>query len=744
MANNWYTRFTSFVAGTSADAEDVEGESASILAAFDKMPKVVENLTNDAISFVTESGTANAYAVTFDPVRTAYRNGDKVCFIATNNNTGASTIKFDSLATKPLVTSYGVVLAANAVVSGNIIEARYDSANNRFLIVSPTDTATAASFAAAAAASAAAAVGSAASFGLDNALSNDNASQGTDLVMTAGDKITTDIIAETTVGSGVTIDGTLVKDGVVTANLTGNASGTAATVTGAAQTAITTLSNLVTVGALDAGSITSGFGAIDIGTSTLAAGATDITGTLGVSGVLTVGNTGGLSAPSAGTGAIGSATTLGVIIAGSGTTYDATIYNKNIALVLAVPTGTQNVLLSGTLDVSGLLTVTGSSSGAQVSKFVAYDTASTILSEWERVDGAVSSDLSFDGATGKMTIGTTTAHDFAIKSGGTEAVVFDDATQGATFSSTLDASGVITASAGLKVSDGIVTNTGDVGIGASHTTSALRFGSNGSYIGRNASDGSQTYNTGQGSHKFTGGAGVDITGTLDVSGALASTGQVTSTGVIWPGGPAASEGRLIGIAADGAVIAGNGTTNDVTLVNKNGFVALRVPTGTVNLVANGTLTVSDNIVIGTSGKGIDFDAAAGGTSQLLDWYEEGTFTPTLSFGGGSTGITYNAGSTLGRYTRTGNSVEMDALLTLTNKGSSTGQARVGGQPFTALAGMESTGVVYSVGLTISNAVVMQMNGSNSDVGFVYGTGVALLDSHFTNTSAPRFSISYKA
>ena len=101
-------------------------------------------------------------------------------------------------------------------------------------------------------------------------------------------------------GSAIVLDGTINVDaGVVTGAtsitstslvgaLTGDASGSAATVTGASQSAITTLSNLVTTGALNSGSITSGFGAIDIGTSTLAAGATDITGTLDVSGATTL------------------------------------------------------------------------------------------------------------------------------------------------------------------------------------------------------------------------------------------------------------------------------------------------------------------------------------------------------------------------------------------------------------------------------------------------------------------------
>jgi hypothetical protein len=72
--------------------------------------------------------------------------------------------------------------------------------------------------------------------------------------------------------SGIT---TLTATTVVAA-LTGNASGTAATVTGATQASITTCANLVTVGALNAGSITSGFGSIDIGADALTCGVVTI------------------------------------------------------------------------------------------------------------------------------------------------------------------------------------------------------------------------------------------------------------------------------------------------------------------------------------------------------------------------------------------------------------------------------------------------------------------------------------
>lgn len=76
----------------------------------------------------------------------------------------------------------------------------------------------------------------------------------------------------------------------MTGNVTGNCSGTAATVTGATQAAITTAANLVTVGALNSGSITSGFGSIDVGASSITTTGT-ISGTLGATSVLADGVT---------------------------------------------------------------------------------------------------------------------------------------------------------------------------------------------------------------------------------------------------------------------------------------------------------------------------------------------------------------------------------------------------------------------------------------------------------------------
>ena len=73
--------------------------------------------------------------------------------------------------------------------------------------------------------------------------------------------------------------------------------------------------------------------------------------------------------------------------------------------------------------------------------------------------------------------------------------------------------------------------------------------------------------------------------------------------------------------------------------------------------------VDGSLVIGTAGEGVDFSSnanAPGMTSELLDWYEEGTWTPTRNgftevLGGGTITST-------GKYTRIGNTVNIQAQI----------------------------------------------------------------------------------
>jgi hypothetical protein len=91
--------------------------------------------------------------------------------------------------------------------------------------------------------------------------------------------------------------------------------------------------------------------------------------------------------------------------------------------------------------------------------------------------------------------------------------------------------------------------------------------------------------------------------------------------------------------------------------------------------------LKDSNMVPDAGKGIDFSAnsgSAGETSSLLDWYEEGTWTPTLSFGGTAATLAVTNAS----YTRIGNRLLFQAYVTITVKGAGTGAAVFGGLPFT--------------------------------------------------------------
>jgi len=102
-----------------------------------------------------------------------------------------------------------------------------------------------------------------------------------------------------------------------------------------------------------------------------------------------------------------------------------------------------------------------------------------------------------------------------------------------------------------------------------------------------------------------------------------------------------------------------------------------------NLTFSGTdLTLGNgNLVIGTSGKGIDFSATPGtGTSELLADYEEGTWTPTQ--GSGISGVT-GTFTASGNYTKVGRLVTINFTASATSFTYTTGVGSVvGSTPFT--------------------------------------------------------------
>lgn len=165
-----------------------------------------------------------------------------------------------------------------------------------------------------------------------------------------------------------------------------------------------------------------------------------------------------------------------------------------------------------------------------------------------------------------------------------------------------------------------------------------------------------------------------------------------------------------------------------------------------NSTLDGNVIFKDNLTQETAGKGINFTkntAANGMTSQLLNWYEDGTFTPGLMFGAGTTGITY-APSTTGKYTRIGRQVTVTGAVILTNKGSSTGQAQITGLPFNV--GSDSVSNLR-VGSITSSGTIQNVMFATANKIFLYqisaiGVSAEITDTNFANDSALNFSATY--
>jgi hypothetical protein len=90
--------------------------------------------------------------------------------------------------------------------------------------------------------------------------------------------------------------------------------------------------------------------------------------------------------------------------------------------------------------------------------------------------------------------------------------------------------------------------------------------------------------------------------------------------------------------------------------------------GLISPTFSGNVTLSTgNLVPGTAAKGVNFTAntpAAGMTSQLLNWYEEGTWTPTVTTDTvGDLTVAYT--NQYGTYTRIGRMVKVIANLSYT-------------------------------------------------------------------------------
>tara|TARA_R100000773_G_scaffold25221_1_gene22060 strand:- start:368 stop:1015 length:648 start_codon:yes stop_codon:yes gene_type:complete len=127
----------------------------------------------------------------------------------------------------------------------------------------------------------------------------------------------------------------------------------------------------------------------------------------------------------------------------------------------------------------------------------------------------------------------------------------------------------------------------------------------------------------------------------------------------------------------------------ISVDNSNGTCTLASGSKLNNCTTDGTtnLTIADgNLVVGTSGHGIDFSATSGtGTSELFTDYEEGTWTPDWR-GASALGTTtyglYNAAS----YVKIGNQVTVRGHTVISGSSGGSGFWFINNLPFTVGGG----------------------------------------------------------
>jgi hypothetical protein len=168
----------------------------------------------------------------------------------------------------------------------------------------------------------------------------------------------------------------------------------------------------------------------------------------------------------------------------------------------------------------------------------------------------------------------------------------------------------------------------------------------------------------------------------------------------------------------------------------NGFIVLHADTTTKD-----TTWSYGNLIQGTAAKGINFTAntpAAGMTSQLLNWYEEGTWTPSL---GGTTTYTQQSGE----YTRIGRIVHLRGTLQISVLGTGS-TTSVSGLPFNGI-NKRSSGSCGYYGTTAVNVNQLTPVINSATMSFVSspaaGTGVTDAPAIFGNGTFIFFTVTYQ-
>ena len=209
-----------------------------------------------------------------------------------------------------------------------------------------------------------------------------------------------------------------------------------------------------------------------------------------------------------------------------------------------------------------------------------------------------------------------------------------------------------------------------------------------------------------------------VTSNATVGGTLGVTGNTTMTSIT------VGDGHTIGNQSVSDNLEIKSSSGENIVYNSENGAHIFYKNGVENFRVNddGEVRVTDNIRFTASSKGIYLGVTSATASNLLDDYEEGSWTPSVA---GNT--TYN--NQRGRYVKVGSQVNLWFYIQINQRNSPGVPYIVGGSPFTNSSQVAGSGLVHYFQSIQNSAVVLtcriDTGGANINVSGATGSSTTI-------------------
>lgn len=198
-----------------------------------------------------------------------------------------------------------------------------------------------------------------------------------------------------------------------------------------------------------------------------------------------------------------------------------------------------------------------------------------------------------------------------------------------------------------------------------------------------------------------------------------------------------------GVTLAGTTLSADGTDANIDInINPKATGLVSVTNGTANGAYLKTLVTGFGGLLSAADTNVQL-----ALDTLDNVYESGTWTPVLSFGGGTTGITYSVQDGFYKLYKDVAHIWCDILLS--SKGTDTGVALISGLPYACgnNAGKRGVGVIRPSSLDFNSTYAYAYINQNATTIPLYKAvnaagGGQLTDAEFANSTLIHFSFSY--